>query len=111
MRLATAFFADVAAVLVFIGIGRAVHNDDASFVRTALPFVVGLVPGWIVGILRNFQVRSIMFGVMVWGATLFFGMWIRSFLADGTDFAFVVVAAASLGVLLVGWRAVFSLNR
>lgn len=112
VRLATAFLADLAAILLFVGIGRAVHDDAAgSFVRTAMPFVGGLLLGWVVGILRNFQTRSVMFGVMVWGATLFFGMAIRSVLRDGTDLSFVLVTAASLGVLLVGWRAAFSITR
>ena len=112
VRLATAFLADLAAILLFVGVGRAIHDDaSGSFVRAALPFVGGLLLGWVVGIVRNFQTRSVMFGVMVWGATLFFGMAIRSVLRDGTDIAFVLVTAAALGVLLVGWRAAFSMTR
>ena len=77
---ATAFLFDVIAVAIFVGVGHLTHGDNTEFFKvTVLPFGLGLLAGWLVGIVRNFQSSSIMFGVMVWGATVFFGIGLRSF--------------------------------
>lgn len=48
-------------------------------------------------------------GVLVWAVTLVAGMLLRLASAQGTAAAFVVVAALTLGLFLVGWRAIASL--
>ncbi len=111
VKQATAFLFDVIAVAIFVGVGHLTHGDNPEFVKVAvLPFGLGLLAGWLVGIVRNFQSTSIMFGVMVWGATVFFGIGLRSFLGGATPFSFIAVTATVLGILLVGWRAVFAVR-
>lgn len=109
MRRAAAFAFDVALILVFAWGGRVNHDETSAFLdvsTTALPFVVGLILAWVVGTLRGFDVFSYQFGLFAWGATLFFGMPIRSLMGDGTALTFILVAAGVLGALLVGWRVV-----
>ena len=111
MKQATAFLFDVIAVAIFVGVGHLTHGDNAEFWKvTVLPFGLGLLAGWLVGVVRNFQSSSILFGVMVWGATVFFGIGLRSFFGGDTPFSFIAVTATVLGILLVGWRAVFAMR-
>jgi hypothetical protein len=106
---------DVVAVLVFVGIGRASHEEALSlsgFAGTAWPFLVGLGVGWVV---TRGRVEGVWpAGVVVWLATVVVGMVLRVLSGQGTAVAFVVVATVFLGVVLVGWRAlagVFRLTR
>jgi Protein of unknown function (DUF3054) len=109
VRRAAAFAFDVALILAFAWGGRVNHDESSAFLditTTALPFVVGLVLAWAVGTLRGFDVFSYQFGLFAWGATLFFGMPIRSLMGDGTAVTFILVAALVLGALIVGWRVI-----
>ena len=46
-------------------------------------------------------------GLTVWVVTVVVGLLLRRFVFDrGTAIAFVIVTTVTLGVLLVGWRAV-----
>ena len=111
MKQPTAFLLDVVAVAIFVGVGHLTHEANPEFFKvTVLPFGIGLLIGWAVGMVRNFRSTSIMFGVMVWGATVFFGMALRSFFGGATPFSFIAVAATVLGILLVGWRALFAVR-
>ena len=58
---------------------------------------------------RPAAVRGV--GVPVWLCTVALGMVLRALTGAGTATSFVVVAAAVLGVLLVGWRLVLSATR
>jgi drug/metabolite transporter (DMT)-like permease len=101
-----AFGIDAALVLVFVAIGRASHGEDTTgFTVTLLPFLTGLLAGWL---LRSGRpplaiVRS---GVVVWIATVVLGIALRALTGQGIAPAFIVVATLTLGVFLMGWRAV-----
>ena len=45
-------------------------------------------------------------GVFVWAITLIGGMVFRILIGDTTAVAFVIVAAITLAVFLIGWRAI-----
>ncbi|MBB6400447.1 FtsH-binding integral membrane protein [Actinomadura coerulea] len=100
---------DVLCVLVFVGIGRASHEEAASvggFLSTAWPFLVGLGVGW--GLLRAWRRPEEVFpaGVGIWVSTVAVGMVLRVVSGQGTALAFVVVATVFLGAALLGWRLV-----
>jgi membrane protein implicated in regulation of membrane protease activity len=50
-------------------------------------------------------------GITVWFATLVVGMVLRRATGAGTAWPFVVVAAVTLAVLLLGWRAIAGWRR
>ncbi|WP_286277105.1 DUF3054 domain-containing protein [Naasia aerilata] len=104
-RSVLAFAVDLVLVLVFVLIGRASHGEDqAGFAVTLLPFLAGLLAGWLLRSGRPpLAVRS---GAVVWAATVVLGMLLRAATGQGIAPAFVVVAVLVLGVFLVGWRAV-----
>jgi hypothetical protein len=100
---------DLLAVLVFVGIGRAVHTHGASIaglVSTAWPFVTGLAVGWLVLSVRHRSPRSIASGAVICTLTVAVGMTLRVLANQGTAFAFVVVALCFLGAFMCGWRVV-----
>ena len=47
--------------------------------------------------------------MIVWAATLIVGMLLRLAVGQGVQVAFVIVAAVTLAILLVGWRGVAAL--
>jgi hypothetical protein len=98
---------DVLLVLLFAAVGRGTHAEGVSvagILGTAWPFVAGTVTGW--GIARAWRhAASLSAGVVVWVATVAVGMLLRRLAGDGTATSFVLVATATLGVLLLGWRA------
>jgi hypothetical protein len=105
---------DLAAVLVFVGIGRMVHTDGFTVVgvaSTAWPFVSGLVAGWLVVAGRRQAVTSLAGGVLVWISTVALGMVLRVVSGQGIAFAFVLVALAFLGATMLGWRSVLAGSR
>lgn len=105
-----AFALDVVLVVAFAAIGRASHaeaNPVLGALITAWPFLVGTVVGWtVVRVLRKGWPLEVGPGITVWFATVLFGMLLRLATGQGTALPFVAVAAATLAVLLVGWRAV-----
>ncbi|WP_344589885.1 DUF3054 domain-containing protein [Actinomadura vinacea] len=106
MRTVVAVGLDVCVVLVFVGIGRASHEEAlgvAGFAGTAWPFLVGLGVGW--GVTRAWRrPEGLPVGVGVWGATLVVGMVLRALSGQGTAVAFMVVATLFLAAVLLGWR-------
>jgi len=105
---------DLAAVLVFVMIGRAVHTDGltvAGVASTAWPFVSGLVVGWFVVGVRRDDVTSLGGGLPVWISTVVLGMVLRVVSGQGTAFAFIVVALGFLGATMLGWRALLAGSR
>lgn len=108
-RLATAVGLDVLAVLVFVVVGRRNHDEGNALratVETAVPFLVGLIAGW-VAVRAWRRPFGLLIGVAVWPVTVLVGMIVRRWVFDrGTATSFVIVATLFIGACLVGWRAV-----
>ncbi len=100
---------DLAAVLLFVAIGRAVHTDGASiagFASTAWPFVSGLALGWLVLLASRRPVEALVSGLVVVLSTVVLGMTFRVVSGQGTALAFVLVAIGFLGAEMLVWRAI-----
>ncbi len=99
---------DAAAVTVFAVIGRLSHGEwagPAGVWHTAWPFLAGAAVGTLAARAWR-RPGSLAGGVVIWACTLVVGM-VSRVLSGGTIAAsFVVVAAISLAVLLLGWRVV-----
>lgn len=100
---------DVILVLAFVIIGRVSHKEDLNvlgILSTLWPFLVGLVVGHL--IMRSWRrpFRIMWTGVGIWIATVAVGIGLRLISGQGVELGFVVVAAATLGVFLLGWRAI-----
>ena len=105
MRTPTTVVLDVAAVVVFVAIGRASHDEAASvtgFLGTLWPFAVGLLVGIL---LRRRDRERLPAGAASWFCTLVIGMLLRVASGQGIAPTFVLVAALFLGLTLLGWRA------
>ena len=110
-----AFVVDVGLVLLFAAIGRRSHAESGAVVgvlRTAWPFLAGLVLGWVVALgWRRTAPLRVRDAVPVWVLTVAGGMLLRAATGTGTALSFVVVATVVLGVFLLGWRALAALVR
>lgn len=98
---------DLLIVLLFIGIGRANHHHGDSLsgmASTTWPFAVGLVLGWLIVLVRHEDGSSLGAGLKVWLATVALGMILRVIAGQGTAVAFIIVALAFLGALMLGTR-------
>jgi hypothetical protein len=111
--------ADLAAVLIFVALGRTSHREGgavAGFVTTAWPFLAGCVAGWLLILLarRGGRVsadRSMTAGTVVLAATVAMGMTLRRlFTGGGTPVSFLVVATTFLALFLLGWRLVLRIT-
>jgi hypothetical protein len=98
---------DVVAVLLFVGIGRAVHAHGlsvAGLASTAWPFLSGLAAGWLALAARRRDGASFSGGLVVWISTVALGMALRVISGQGVAVAFVFVALGFLGATMLGWR-------
>jgi len=105
---------DVVAILIFVAIGRRVHDHGVNLrglASTAWPFLVGLGVGWLVLERRHRSTTTLAGGVVVWLSAVVLGMFLRVVAGQGTAVAFVVVALVFLGLFMLGWRAVFARTR
>jgi peptidoglycan/LPS O-acetylase OafA/YrhL len=99
---------DVASVLVFVAIGRSSHHNGVTvggMVSTSWPFLVGAAVGWAALRVWRRPIEIAPAGVAVWLACVALGMVLRVVAGQGTALAFVMVALAFLGLMLLGWRA------
>jgi hypothetical protein len=106
---------DVAAVLLFVVLGRRSHDEGSAVVgtlATAWPFVVGLGLGWAAraGVVRGqdgsrWAGTSLRTGVVVLAGAVVGGMALRRLTGGGTPVSFVLVASSFLAMFLLGWRA------
>jgi hypothetical protein len=100
---------DIVLVVVFAAIGRASHaeaNPVTGALLTAWPFLVGLLVGWTtVRVLRKGWPVEVGPGITIWFSTVVVGMLLRLATGQGTALPFVGVAALTLAVFLIGWRA------
>lgn len=102
---------DVVVILIFVAIGRRVHDHGVNIrglASTAWPFLVGLGAGWLVLIRQRRSITTLSGGVVVWLSTVTLGMILRVVAGQGTAFAFIVVALVFLGLFMLGWRAAFA---
>ena len=107
-----ALVVDAALVIVFAVVGRTSHAeglDVAGVWGTAWPFLAGLGVGWLAARAWRHPFAPWPTGVVVWAATLVVGMLLRVVSGQGAAVAFVVVAAITLAVLLIGWRGIAAL--
>lgn len=103
-----AVLVDVVLVLVFVAIGRRSHAESsalAGLATTAWPFLAGLALGWFLAQAWRNPTALWPQGVIVWLDTVVIGMALRALTGTGIAFTFVLVALVSLGVFLLGWRA------
>ncbi len=105
---------DVLAIVLFAVIGRRNHHEGESLrgvLRVAAPFLTGLAAGWLVA--RAWKAPTDTTTAMViWPVTVVVGILLRRFAFDnGTALAFIIVATIFTGLLLVGWRALYSLRK
>jgi Protein of unknown function (DUF3054) len=103
---------DLAAVVLFVAIGRASHHHaetPAGFVSTAWPFAVGLGAGWLAT--ARYGPGAPRCGLVVCAVTVAVGMTLRVVAGQGTAVAFILVALAFLGAIMVGGRLVLSGRR
>ena len=109
-RAALALGIDVVAVVLFVVIGRRNHHETGNAVVGALrivaPFLIALIIGWLAA-RADRDPMSIRSGVVVWACTVVVGLAVRRLVFQrGIAIAFIIVATVTLGVFLVGWRAV-----
>jgi hypothetical protein len=102
--------ADLTAVLLFVVLGRASHDEGTWLVEvaaTAAPFLVGAVMGWMVLLRLGWPPPAVSSGLVVLGATVAIGMLVRNLVTGrAIPLSFVVVATLVLALLMLGWRAV-----
>jgi Protein of unknown function (DUF3054) len=104
---------DAVLIIAFAATGRANHDSDvwSGLWQTAWPFLAGLAGGWLVTLAWRAPSAPVRTGLGVWAATLVGGMLLRAASGQGTALPFVIVAAVTLLIALVGWRAVAVLVR
>lgn len=106
--------ADLIIVLVFVVIGRATHNHGEGVrgvLSTAWPFVSGLGVGWLAILATRRSGMRPREGAIICLYTVVVGMTLRVIAAQGTAFAFILVALGFLGALMIGWRVLVSVVR
>ena len=93
---------------VFAVIGRISHGESAGPLgiwHTAWPFLTGTAVGTIAARAWR-RPGSLAAGVVIWACTVAGGMVLRVLSGNTIAVSFVVVAAISLAVPLLGWRAI-----
>ena len=108
-----AALSDAVLILVFAAIGRDAHQRGeivTGVFLTAWPFLAGAALAWASGKVRRHPL-SLSAGVAVWLSAVAGGMIIRALTGQTVVVAFVLVALLSLGLLLVGYRALLALVR
>ncbi|MBO0812596.1 MAG: DUF3054 domain-containing protein [Microlunatus sp.] len=112
MKFLVAIGLDIVMVLVFALVGRTSHGETdspAGVLGTAWPFVSATVLGSLIALAawqkhawrKPYGWRT---GLIVWATTVVIGMLLRLAAGGTTAWTFWIVAAISLGILLMGWR-------
>jgi peptidoglycan/LPS O-acetylase OafA/YrhL len=98
--------ADVLAVLVFTTVGRSSHAEADAWgtLTTAVPFLLGLLAGWLIVRAWRAPLR-LPVGVAVWAGVVVVGLGVRAAFTHRLPLTFALVAATSLALFLLGWRA------
>ena len=111
MRIWPALAADVICILVFAIVGRSSHAETTDLVgvlSTAWPFLAGYALGLTLARSWRHPVARPS-ALILWASTVAVGMALRVLTGAGVQLSFVVVTASVLGVLLLGWRGLWSL--
>lgn len=98
---------DLLAVVAFAALGRRTHGEDlAGTLLVAAPFAIGAAAGWAAA--RAWRAPlALRTGGIVWLGAAGAGLALRGAVFDrGLAPSFMVVAAVTLAVLIVGWRVV-----
>lgn len=108
--IAAALF-DAVLILVFAAIGRDTHQRGdvvTGVFLTAWPFLAGAALGWLAARAwrRPLSMRS---GLAIWLGAVAGGMVLRAMTGQTVVLAFVIVALLSLGLVLLGYRALLAL--
>ncbi|HET7415967.1 MAG TPA: DUF3054 domain-containing protein [Arthrobacter sp.] len=103
---------DVLFLLLFASIGRDTHDEGVSIAgvfSTAWPFLAAASVGWLISRAwrRPFAVWPT--GVLVWMVTVIGGLALRGLAGGGLAFAFQLVTAGFLGLVLLGHRLIGTL--
>lgn len=96
-------------ILVFAAIGRDAHQRGETVVgvlATAWPFLAGAAAGWLLARAWRHPLSIWPVGVSVWAGALVGGMILRALTGQTVVLPFIIVAFLSLGILLLGYRAV-----
>jgi peptidoglycan/LPS O-acetylase OafA/YrhL len=112
LPIAAALVLDVVAVMLFAAIGRRTHGESTAIVgvlATGWPFLVGALAGWTGGSAWR-RPASLRTGAIIAATAWAGGMALRAVTGQGTAVPFLIVAAVSLVVLLIGWRLVAGLT-
>ncbi|HLR96247.1 MAG TPA: DUF3054 domain-containing protein [Jiangellaceae bacterium] len=100
---------DVLVVVAFVLAGSREHDSAdglAGLFRIGWPFLAGLLLGWVLTQAWRAPVAVFPVGLVVWVSTVGGGMLLRTAVGEGTAASFILVTAAVLGVLTLGWRLV-----
>lgn len=104
---------DAVLIIIFAIIGVSSHDGDLGFLniaRVALPF---MLPYLLLSVARKpgrFIHNVFPAGIALWIITVILGPILRAILfGDSSEFAFVLVTAGVLGVLLIGRRSISTL--
>jgi hypothetical protein len=111
VRIWPALAADVICILVFAIVGRSSHGETTDLLGvlgTAWPFLTGYVLG--LALARSWRHPVARPSALIlWASTVAVGMALRVLTGAGVQLSFVVVTAVVLGVLLLGWRGLWTL--
>lgn len=107
---------DLVLVVVFCVIGRLSHaegvfGDMPGTLNTIWPFVVAALVAHAVLLARRARSERLLPGLLVWMVAVVVGLLLRAVSGQGTALPFIIVAALTLALFLLGWRAVLVLVR
>lgn len=99
---------DLAAVVLFVVLGRASHREGGSYltetVTVLAPFVIALAVAWVAVRGWNQPLDPFTTGIALWIGTAAGGLLLRRFVFDrSTAMGFVIVGSVFL-LVLPGWR-------
>ena len=104
MRILRALAYDLVMVFLFAAVGRLSHGEDLTMLgATAWPFVMATIVGSLVSTWRAgpWWVQ----GLTAWVITTVGGILLRVVSGGDAPIGFILVTAAVLALLLIGWRA------
>jgi len=108
-RALPAFAADLAFIALFAAVGRRNHAEGLSIggvAETAWPFLAGAVVGWLISRGWRRPAAVVPTGITIWVCAVAVGMLLRQATSEGTAASFIAVTTLTIGLLLLGWRAV-----